>query len=133
MLKDAKSKLWYAMVLLFCFLAITSGCQTPQETPSMYRTHINQCASAVQAGDLKEGEFYLAKAKLEAVGFEQKRQVESMERLITGAKAMMNGDVETAKAEWSKISDPRLNREVRMKADDVLNIDVPITPVRKEN
>ena len=132
MLKNVKRKLWGTAGLMLSILAVTSGCQSPAR-PSMYRSHIDECARAVQSGDLQQAQMYVTKAKLEAVGYDQDRQVESMEKLISGANAMMDGEVELAKSEWSQISDPELNREVRIRAEEIMDIEVPLIPVRKEN
>ena len=39
----------------------------------------------------------------------------------------IHGDPETAKRQWAAIADPRLNRQVRMQAESVMNIQVPMT------
>ena len=132
MLKQVIGKIAVITMVMLYLLAMVCGCQSPAR-PSMYRSHIDECARAVQSGDLQQAQMYVTKAKLEAVGYDQDRQVESMEKLISGANAMMDGEVELAKSEWSQISDPELNREVRIRAEEIMDIEVPLIPVRKEN
>ena len=132
MTKKFKVKLMTTTLLLSGILALTTGCQTPQQS-SMYNSNMNKCTVAVKGGDLEEARQYVSQAKLEAVSFDQKRQVESMEKLIEGAEALMAGDVQLAKECWSNISDPYLCREVRVKAQTVMDLEVPRTAIRKEN
>lgn len=132
MIKKAKTKLMTAALLMSGFLALATGCQSTQQ-PSMYNSNMNKCTESVKAGDLAVAKQYVSQAKLEAVTFDQKRQVESMEKLIEGAEALMEGKVETAKVCWSNIPDPQLCREVRVKAKTVMDLEIPATAVRKEN
>ena len=55
-----------------------------------------------------------------------------LDELVAGAKAMMTGDVTAAKQQWADIDDPRFNREVRVKADAMMGVKVPLVAAAKE-
>ena len=117
--------------LLLAAIVLAGGCQTQRVAD--YRRSMTDGVRAVQAGELEQAEGCIENAKKNARGYEQQRQVQSMEQLIAGAQAMMDGRVELAKAAWSEIADPRLNLEVRRQADAVMGVEVPMIPDKKEN
>ena len=55
-------------------------------------------------------------------------KIRSLQALIEGAEALMNGNGELAETHFSRIEDPYLRREVRVKARQV-DLKVPITPL----
>ena len=143
-----KSKLVCGLLLVFLAVVVLSGCQGPQAAskpldevlvvePSQcslqYGENIKASTEAINAGDLDKAESHILAVKDCAESFEQEREVESLERVISGARAMMAGEVNVAKAQWSQIRDPHLNREVRLKAESVIGVEVPMVPQGKEN
>ena len=120
-----------ASVLMVLWLVMLgSGCQSQQRSVTL-RQGLNQSVDAVHAGDLQAARTELDGVKGKAKSFEEKRLVQSVDELIAGAKALMAGDVTEAKLAWSKIEDPQLNREVRVKASAVMDLDVPMVVVKE--
>lgn len=123
------SRLWpLVAVLLAAFML--GGCQ--EQSKVSFNQSIRESLDSVQAGDLAMAEMHLDEARPNAKTYENKRIVGSVDELIGGAQAMMAGDVTQAKADWSSIPDPRFNREVRVKADVVMGVKVPLVVVAKE-
>lgn len=81
---------------------------------------------ALRAGDPAKAESHVETARLEAKTYEQQRQVQSMEELCAGVRAMAAADTGAAKQHWAAIRDPHLNREVRNQAQAFLDIEVPM-------
>lgn len=109
------------------------GCQAtpkPAHPDVKASAAIEASTASIGRGDLDAAKAELAEAKGHASGFHQRRQVRSLADLIAGAEALMAGEVERARAAWSRIEDPRLQREVRIKAK-AMGIHVPLqsTPV----
>ena len=120
----------FAFVGLLAAAIMLSGCQQPSR--AVFNESIRQSVDSVQAGDMETAETHLAEARKNAKTHEDKRIVQSIDDLVTGAKAMMNGDVDAAKQQWADIEDPRFNREVRVKADAMMGVKVPLIAEVKE-
>ena len=119
-------------------LVLLGGCQSGQKAEEQeaalrwqFQEQAIRCTQAIQAGDLEQARVHLSAAKAKALWHEQERQVQSLEKLIAGAEALMTGDGALARAEWSRIEDPRLSREVRVKAK-LIDVDVPLMPVAEQ-
>lgn len=120
-----------AFVGLLAAASMLSGCQQPSR--AVFNQSIRQSVDSVQAGDVDTAETHLAEARKNAETYEDKRIVKSIDDLVAGAKAMMTGDVDTAKQQWSDIDDPGFNREVRVKADALMGVKVPLVAAAKES
>jgi len=120
-----------ALVGLLAAACIVSGCQQPSR--AVFNQSIRQSVDSVQAGDMDTAETHLAEARKNAKTYEDKQIVKSIDDLVVGAKAMMDGDVDTAKQQWADIEDPRFNREVRVKADALMGVKVPLVAAAKES
>lgn len=108
------------------------GCGSTQKTEAdpagpVFGQHVAQTTAAINAGDLEAARSHLDRTRPLARTYEQKRKVQSLDQLIAGSEALMDGHVALAAAEWSRIEDPVLNREVRVKAR-VIGVDVPLMP-----
>ncbi len=79
---------------------------------------------SIKAGDLAQAREYLQGAAASATTARQQQQVRSLTRLVDGAEAFRDGDPDRARAEWARIEEPRLRREVRHKAR-LIGMDVP--------
>jgi hypothetical protein len=121
----------YAFVGLLAAATLLTGCQQPNRTA--FNESIRQSVDSIQAGDMETADTHLADARKNAKTHEDKRIVASMDDLVTGAKAMMTGDVDAAKHQWAGIDDPRFNREVRVKADAMMGVKVPLIAKVKES
>ena len=120
----------FAFVGLLALASMLTGCQQPSR--AVFNESIRQSVDSVQAGDMETADTHLAVARKNAKTHEDKRIVESMDDLVTGAKAMMTGDVDAAKQQWADIDDPWFNREVRVKADALMGVKVPLVAQVKE-
>jgi hypothetical protein len=121
----------FAFVGLLATAALLTGCQQPNR--AVFNESIRQSVDSVQAGDMQTADTHLDKARANATTHEDKRIVASMDDLVTGANAMMTGDVAAAKQQWADIDDPRFNREVRIKADAMMGVKVPLVAKVKES
>jgi len=122
------SRLWPLVAVLLAVFML-SGCQ---KNRAVFNESVKLSVDSVQAGDMEMADTHLEKARANAKTHEDKRIVQSMDVLVTGAKAMMEGDVAVAKQQWSDIEDPRFNREVRVKADALMGVKVPLIVSAKE-
>lgn len=120
----------FAPVVFF----MASGCEKSQpvvdntdaERRAAFRKDLKHTTTSVNAGDLASARKHLDQAKTKAVTYHEQRQVKSLDLLIQGSEAYMNGDTEKAKQHWSQIPDPILQREVRAKAKSEMNLDIPV-------
>jgi len=119
----------FAFVGLLAVASMLTGCQ---QNRAAFNTGIRQSIESVQSGDLQTASKHLDEARPNAKTHEDKRIVASVDELIDGANAMMIGDVNQAKADWSSIPDPHFNREVRVKADAMMGVKVPLVINDKE-
>ena len=128
--KRQKLQMVLETVMAIAVLAVFTGCNS--YCKEAFKDNMTDSVSAVQAGQLDQAAELLDSVSDCAKSYKQKRQLESMQELIEGSRAMMNGNATQAKASWSQIRDPQLNREVRIKADSVIGIEVPMIPQEKE-
>ncbi|MBW8016275.1 MAG: hypothetical protein FVQ82_08820 [Planctomycetes bacterium] len=120
----------FAFAGLLAIACVLSGCQQPSR--AVFNESIRQSVDSVQAGDMETADIHLAEARKNAKSHEDKRIVQSIDDLVTGAKAMMAGDVAGAKQQWADIDDPHFNREVRIKANVMMGVRVPLVAQVKE-
>ena len=120
-------------LLLVTTAALTAGCQS---TPSVdaaalrqqtFEQELEQSTAAIRAGDLDDARGHVGQAAANASSPREHETAESLSRLIAGAQALMDGAAAAARAEWSRIDDPVLRSEVRVKAERV-GFDVPAAP-----
>ncbi len=123
------SRLWPCVAALLAVILLT-GCQ--EQNRASFNESIRQSLDSVQAGDLEMAGNHLDKARDNAKTYDDKSVVKSVDDLIEGAEAMMAGDVAQAQADWSSIPDPHFNREVRVKADAIMGVKVPLAAAAKE-
>jgi hypothetical protein len=123
------SRAWPCVAVVLAVFALT-GCQ--QQSKVSFNESIRLSLDSVRAGDLEMADLHLDNARPNAKTPSNKRIVASVDELIDGAEAMMAGDIAQAKADWSSIPDPQFNREVRVKADAVMGIKVPLVVLDKE-
>ncbi|WP_432798538.1 hypothetical protein [Poriferisphaera sp. WC338] len=119
------------LAVVIAIIMMMTGCSLISETRvdnQLFRQHMVACTQAISHGDLQQAEVHLSEARPMAVTNRQKRQIRSLQALIEGAEALMNGNGDLAEAHFSRIEDPYLRREVRIKARQV-NLKVPITPL----
>ncbi|MEM6259657.1 MAG: hypothetical protein AAGI37_15365 [Planctomycetota bacterium] len=120
------------LLLLLLFGGLT-GCGAARPIPESAPVAVDATAEIEGSARLiAEGDLEAARGRLGEVAdlplsYHQARQVRSLFLLIDGAEALMNGDVAAARSAWSRIEDPRLQREVRLRAADA-GIDVPLIP-----
>ena len=122
---------WQASCLLVAVIMLT-GCQgSPRISDEQkvvryqhFREQLILSTQAINASDLEGAKTYLSKAGKTAATPREHRKIRSLERLIAGTEALRAGDPDGARAEWSRIEEPRLNREVRYKAR-LIGMDVP--------
>ena len=127
------------LVVLACGVSMMAGCQwfKPSKTTAKlerddFKVEMEAGIEAVRAGDLEMARMHIDKARSDAKSVERERMVESMDKLISGAGAMMDGKPEQAKNDWASIPDLDLNREVRINADVVMGVKVPMVPKYRE-
>ena len=123
-------------VRAYCMLVVAVmvvGCQTSPDIGAAEHTtnHYQACSEmvtlstqSIRAGDLAQAREYLQGAAASATTARQQQQVRSLTRLVDGAEALRDGDPDLARAEWARIEEPRLRREVRHKAR-LIGMDVP--------
>lgn len=138
--KTVPRRLSGVLVLLACGVSMMSGCQWfKQSGPTArlerdgFKVEMDAGIEAARAGDLEMARMHVDAARPYAKTFERKRMVESMDKLISGAQAMMDGDAAQAKNDWANIPDLHLNREVRINADVVMGVQVPMVPKYRED
>ena len=137
--KTGLRRLTGVLVVLVCAVAIMPGCHSKKQ-PGInvrlqrdeFKLAMKKGVEAVRAGDLEMARMHVDAARPYANTFERQRMVESMDGLISGAQAMMDGDVNQAKNDWASIPDLDLNREVRVNADVVMGVKVPTVPTYRE-
>ena len=127
------------LMLMALGMSMTAGCGWfGRSGPSAklerddFRVEMEAGIEAARAGDLEMARMHVDRARSDAKSVERKRMVESMDKLISGAGAMMDGNVYRAKNDWASIPDIDLNREVRVNADVVMGVKVPIVPKYRE-
>ena len=86
---------------------------------------------AINAGDLEQARAHLEAARDAASSSKERQKVDSLDKLIVGAEALMEGDPARARSEWSWIDEPNLSREVRHKAR-LMGLSVPVVPAEGE-
>ena len=138
--KTFSVRLLSGLVVLACCLSIMAGCQgRKQSGPTArleradFKVEMAKGIEATREGDLEMARLHIDRARSSAKTFEQKRMVESMEKLISGAQAMMDGDALRAKNDWAEIPDMHLNRQVRINAEVVMGVQVPAVPKYRED
>ena len=128
---------WLALALLIVVALVTmAGCGSmfkadadlDAQKQAAFQASLAQCTQAINAGDLAGARVVLSDLDDRAEAFQQERQVQSLGQLLAGAEALMSGDGALAQAAWSRIEDPHLSREVRVKAS-LIGIDVPLMPI----
>jgi len=125
---------WLAALALALLVLGQGGCASTPEPGAERKPSpeaaggIEAATESVQAGDLARARGQLEEARASASGFHQKRQVRSLAKLISGAEALMAGKVKLARAEWSRIEDPYLQRQVRKQAE-AIGVAVPLKPM----
>lgn len=127
--KKTVTKRLLPVLVLVCCVGFLAGCQS--QCKVTFREQMDKGIEAAQAGDLEMAKLHVDSARPCAKTFNQKRMVESMDGLISGAEAMMDGDALQARADWSNIPDPQLNRQVRINADVVMGMKVPVLPEKE--
>ncbi len=125
------------LLLLFALLMgllLLSGCSSGQKIDRVrqarFKTQLRQCTHAINKGDLDKAKTHLAKVNKDAASHNEKRQAQSLTKLVLGADALMDGDAKRARAEWSNIADPRLARQVRTGAS-LIDVKVPLQPIQE--
>ena len=138
--KTFSVRLLSGLAVLACYVSIMTGCQgQKQPVPTArleradFKVEMNKAIEATRQGDLEMARLYVDRARSSAKTFEQKRMVESMDKLICGAQAMMDGNATQAKNDWANIPDMHLNREVRINAEVVMGVQVPAVPKYRED
>ena len=134
-------RLLLGLVVLACCVSLMAGCQGRKQQygaglkvrESTFKVEMNKGIEATREGDLEMARLYVERARPNAKTFEQKRMVESMEKLISGAEAMMEGNVSQAKNDWAEIPDMHLARQVRINAEAVMGVEVPAIPKYRED
>ncbi len=120
-----------ASVALGCVVWLGTGCQFVSEmkvSKQLFRQNILACTQAINRGDLTQAEIYLNSARPLAKSDSEQVKLRSLETLIAGAEALMEGDGRLAEAHWSRIEDPVLRHEIRRGARGI-DLNVPLGPV----
>lgn len=114
---------------------VGTGCSGPQPVrhePVAARNLVQEADAAlaraveeVRRGRLQSAAEHTAEAQDLAQNPTQKRQAQSLDQLIAGARAMLKGDARAAGKAWARITDPGLKQEVHLLADRI-GIDVPV-------
>lgn len=102
--------------------------ESDDSTTVLFRRHLISATQAIQSTNLPLARQHLSEMKRAARTYDEKRKTDSLERLITGSEAMINGNMKVATSEWSRIRDPYLNHEVQLKARRVMGVNVPAVP-----
>ncbi len=128
--------LWLTVVfLLIMLVSVLSGCSsTPLvegEAEALYRMRMRAAADAIAQAELETARIHLTEARSLAMTERQVERVESLEKLRGGAAAMMEGNVEAARVQWSQIEDPDLSNQVRRLAGN-MGVSVPTTPLASQ-
>ena len=137
--KTVPRRLSGVLAVLACVVSVMAGCgwqKQPGTTARLqrddFKLEMEKGIEATRAGDLEMARLHIDRARPCAKSFERKRMVESMDALISGAQAMMDGDATQAKNDWANIPDLDLNREIRVNADVVMGVKVPAVPKYRE-
>ncbi len=120
-----------AGVVLVLLAIGAGGCTSPRATMGFDQS-LAASVEALQAGDLTEADLHIERAAGQAQTYEQRRQVQGLQRLSAGAQAMMQGQADQASRQWAAIEDPRLNRQVRRQAQESLSLEVPMLAATEE-
>ncbi len=104
--------------------ALSFGCQSAYKTSitedaarrQSFQEQLVLSTQAINAGDLVQARSHLNDAAAWAVGPSEEQKVDGLERLITGAEALLAGQADEAQLQWAEIEDPQLSEEVRGKA-----------------
>ncbi len=119
-------------VHLLAAVALLSGCHGGAAVePGAFRQQLALAAASINAGDLATARAQLGDARASAAAPADVRKVDSLEQLIDGADALRAGDLDGARAAWSRIQEPQLGREVRHKAR-LIGVEVPLVPEDSE-
>lgn len=118
-------------VHLLAAVAVMSGCHgcaaVDPAGAAVFRQQLSLAAASINAGDLEIARAQLRDARAVAGAPAEVRKVDSLEQLIDGADALRAGDLDGARAAWSRIQEPQLGREVRHKAR-LIGVEVPRVP-----
>ena len=124
---------WVRACCMLVVAVVVVGCQSSpdigvdQRTTNRYQACselVMLSTQSIKAGDLAQAREYLKGAAASATAARQQQQIRSLTRLVDGAEALRDGDPDRARAEWARIEEPRLRREVRHKAR-LIGLDVP--------
>jgi len=111
------------------------GCQTgsrgPTEGQLRFQEHLVECTKAVNAADLEEARVHLGRARAKAATPQEHQKVQSLEHLIRGAQALLEGDAAGAGDAWNRIEDESLQDQVRARAR-AIGVAVPATQANLE-
>ncbi|MHC4908502.1 MAG: hypothetical protein ACYTF9_02120 [Planctomycetota bacterium] len=115
-------------------LSLCAGCQSgsridPAESARVesFNIELAESTTAINSGDLATARQHLDAASDLAKEDAEQAKVASLDTFIVGAEALLVGDVELARLEWSRIEDDALGAEVRTKAGGI-GVAVPDTP-----
>lgn len=113
--------LWAGLFLLLAGCASAPRAETAgvDERAAAFRNGLAMTASFVQDAELAAARAELAATAALAETEAEQAKVRSLARLIDGAEALLAGDTEGAGAEWARIEDPALRREIELAAPDV--------------
>jgi hypothetical protein len=114
-------------VHLLAAAAVMSGCHGGVVSDTEFRQQLSLSVASINSGDLEAARAQLRDARAAAAAPAQVRKVDSLEQLIDGAEALRAGDLDGARAAWSRIQEPQLGREVRHKAR-LIGVEVPMVP-----
>ncbi len=117
---------------LLAAVTVLSGCHGGAAVdPGAFRQQLSMAAASINVGDLESARAQLRDARAAAAAPAEVRKVDSLEQLIDGADALRAGDLDGARAAWSRIQEPQLGREVRHKAR-LIGVEVPLVPEESE-
>ena len=104
--------------------ALLIGCQSAYKTSitndlarrQQFQEQLVLSTEAINAGDLEQAREHVRDAASWAVGPSEEQKVDSLEKLIAGAEALLAGEADEAQRQWAQIEDRELSAEVRGKA-----------------
>ena len=125
-------------LFLFTAAVVLIGCHSSAKIDhdaaarsDRFQEQLTWSTQAINAGDLEQARVHLDEARAAASNSKERQKVESLDKLIVGAEALMEGDPARARAEWSWIDEPHLSREVRHKAR-LIGLNVSVVPAEGE-
>lgn len=98
-------------------ILLLTGCGSPNRQ-QQFDHHLRQATVELNQGRIEQAEGSIAAASRHASGTAERRKVEDLQHLRSGTAQYLAGDLAAAIADWRRIEDPSLRRQLLVAAGD---------------